>query len=303
MNEAKKNPQKLKELWEDSAAKSPVGPPQTFEYNAYDDPSNPEIEEQIENLIEAFTNARLDFQALFSYQGTEFFEKWDTITSDEEKKKFLEDAREGTSNKGSIHSIGIMYCPELNSDDLLKNENLKDLFNTCNKFTEDISQLDSFTNQLSLQMKAKGMFNKKVFLTMIYCRRWVLLTFCVHVIIYVLNLGTPIDEKPQEGEERNENEYVPANNIVKIAQQSLSTLITSGGGDVSVKEQRVSEIKEEPLRKCNNSSCVKRETFENRFTVCGKCRKVNLAVPYCSRKCQEEDCKSGHKAICGVAIV
>jgi hypothetical protein len=84
-----------------------------------------------------------------------------------------------------------MYCPELNSDDLIKEDGkgLLDLITECNKFTADISQLDPFLTKISLAMKTKGIQNKKGLLTIIYSRRWCLCAFCVNAIAEVLELG------------------------------------------------------------------------------------------------------------------
>ncbi len=41
------------------------------------------------------------------------------------------------------------------------------------------------------------------------------------------------------------------------------------------------------LRKCK--FCSQMETESNKFLVCGPCKKVNVAVPYCSKACQAND--------------
>jgi hypothetical protein len=55
--------------------------------------------------------------------------------------------------------MGIVYCPEINGDDMTANNGagLLNLMTECHKYTDDISLLDSFTSKISLQLKAKGM--------------------------------------------------------------------------------------------------------------------------------------------------
>ncbi|KAL0094525.1 hypothetical protein J3Q64DRAFT_1714719 [Phycomyces blakesleeanus] len=47
-------------------------------------------------------------------------------------------------------------------------------------------------------------------------------------------------------------------------------------------------------KKCGNSGCQKVEEEENSFKHCGQCQRV----AYCSRECQKEHWKSGHKTVC-----
>jgi len=95
----------------------------------------------------------------------------------------------------------LMYCPDLNEDDLTK-ENGKaalDLFDRVLKDYKnpDISVLDDFTSKLALQMKNKGQTSKRVLISVIYSRRYMISTFCVMLIVETLDLGGK-DEKLDE---------------------------------------------------------------------------------------------------------
>jgi hypothetical protein len=52
------------------------------------------------------------------------------------------------------------------------------------------------------------------------------------------------------------------------------------------------------LRKC--TYCNAPETASTKFLICGKCKKENISIPYCSRDCQLQDWQAGHKQRCGV---
>ncbi|KAI9318686.1 hypothetical protein BX666DRAFT_1930632 [Dichotomocladium elegans] len=47
-------------------------------------------------------------------------------------------------------------------------------------------------------------------------------------------------------------------------------------------------------RQCSNTHCTKVEEKTGDFKKCGKCQRVS----YCSRECQKEHWKAGHKAVC-----
>ncbi|KAG2207688.1 hypothetical protein INT47_011808 [Mucor saturninus] len=47
-------------------------------------------------------------------------------------------------------------------------------------------------------------------------------------------------------------------------------------------------------RQCANMACDKKETEPGSFKRCGRCQRVS----YCSRECQKEHWKTGHRAVC-----
>lgn len=51
-----------------------------------------------------------------------------------------------------------MYCPELNVDDLSKEDGkpILDLMEQCDKQGSDINNLDDFTQKIAMQMKARN---------------------------------------------------------------------------------------------------------------------------------------------------
>jgi len=297
----KKSPDTLKNMWDKSTSNSPMGPAETLgSYDKFSEGSNPAIEEQIENLSEAYSSARLDFQALYNYKGTEFIEKWKSL-KDEIKKDWVKEIRENITSRAEM---GIIYCPEINPDDMTKDNGnaLLNLMEDCHKFTDDISQLDSFTSKISLQMKAKGITSKRSLITIIYSRRWVLCTFGVNMIMEVLALG-------QENAE-------PVADISDLATKSLDHLQEENKMDLrtrdrsnplersSQKEEIKMEANTKPSspsiqnKKCSNSDCSNQETSGKKFMVCGNCKREGIIVPYCSRDCQQKDWTSYHKKRC-----
>jgi hypothetical protein len=50
------------------------------------------------------------------------------------------------------------------------------------------------------------------------------------------------------------------------------------------------------LAKCSNPACEKKESTKGEFSKCSACKKSS----YCSRVCQKEHWKSGHKAVCSL---
>lgn len=49
-------------------------------------------------------------------------------------------------------------------------------------------------------------------------------------------------------------------------------------------------------RQCANSSCEKKEEEPGSFKRCGRCQRVS----YCSRECQKEHWKNGHRIVCKI---
>jgi len=205
--------------------------------------------------------------------------------------------------------MGIIYCPELNPEDIAKNngQGLIDLLLECNKYSDDISQLDSFTSRIQLEMRTKGMESNKSLVTIIYSRRWVLCTFCVHMIMGVLKLGQESDNQNATGEqiqpksETEKQETKPTSKIVnqpdilsKIVSNSLTTLTE----ETKLPERNRNNPLEVKLKKCSNAACDKQESAALKFLVCGSCKKNGVATAYCSKECQKIHWKT-HQLICG----
>jgi hypothetical protein len=75
----------LKDTWSKANTAAPAGPAEAFHYDRNEDASNPQLEETLEALAEAYENARLDLQALYNYKGKDFIEKWNKISQEERK--------------------------------------------------------------------------------------------------------------------------------------------------------------------------------------------------------------------------
>jgi len=315
----------LKSIWNTANSHAPIGPTEIFHYDRNEEPSNPQIEDQLENLKEAYESALMDWKALYNYKGKEFIEHWNGISNVEEKKSWLSKVRQNISERAEM---GIVYCPELNSNDLANDneKGLLDLFEHISAFTMDISQMDSFVSKVWLQMKAKGIPSKKALLTIIYSRRWVLLTFGVGMIMEVLRLGQENSDSTVENNRQPTEiamETPPAIiensalNIDQLASKMTERLnLSSKVGPVNDKtnplEKSSLNTKGKPiqtnratmktanlLRYCSLPECSLQETKENRFSLCGKCKAAGISIPYCSVECQRKHW-TRHKVICGI---
>lgn len=139
-------------------------------------------------------------------------------------------------------------------------------------------------------MKMKGNYSKKTLLTIIYSRRWVLCTFCVNLIMELLQLG-----KEEENSKETENKGT-IEDVLKESFKQLSPLLPEKDKSNPIESIKDSKIisKNFYFRKCGYFNCPNKETEENKFKVCGKCKKV----PYCSRLCQQKHWKQDHKDKC-----
>ena len=93
--------------------------------------------------------------------------------------------------------MAMMYCPELNSEELSKDNGkaVLDLIDQCTKYTENIDTLDSFVTKVAMQMKAKNIVSRKTLITIIYSRHWVFELFVINLMFEVLKLGEEQQEK------------------------------------------------------------------------------------------------------------
>lgn len=193
--------------------------------------------------------------------------------------------------------MGIAFCPELN-DELAAGDLLLKFMKDCAKFNEDISQLDSFTSKLHLQMKSKGMESKKSLVTIIYSRRWTLCAFAVNLMFEVLELGKENQQADEARVEeiKEESEKVPT--IQNLADEAMTKSVAKDK-PLPVVAEKANPLEKPLTRKCSASGCLNREVEGVKFNVCGSCKKVGITVPYCSKNCQLKDWKEGHKAKCG----
>eukprot|EP01117_Protostelium_nocturnum_P008644 TRINITY_DN3101_c0_g1_i1.p1 TRINITY_DN3101_c0_g1~~TRINITY_DN3101_c0_g1_i1.p1 ORF type:complete len:552 (+),score=184.33 TRINITY_DN3101_c0_g1_i1:1074-2729(+) len=288
----KSDPSKLSSTWSKANSSAPIGPTPVFSYDRNEEPSNPQVEETLESLSEAFINAKLDLTALYRHKGEEFLEKWSQI-SEEEKKKWMDISR---ANVESRAEMGMMYCPEINGTDLSKNggKAMLDMLEECRNYADNISVLDDFVNKIWLAMKAKGIESKKGLLTIAFSRRWTLCTFCVNVIVETLQLA---GQSSEESSTETPNS-VPTPSFEQIVDKALSSIVK----DLPKKDKSNPLERADPaLKKCAYSKCNNRETATQKFQVCGKCKAVDSVVPYCSRNCQAKHWnQDNHKAVCGI---
>jgi len=212
------------------------------------------------------------------------------------KKKFILLSRDNIINS----SAALMYCPELNSEDLSKNKgkSLLDLMQQCFSFTNDVSKLDNFTSAVAMQMKAKNMLTKNSILTILYSRRYTLCLFCVNIIMEVLQLG-----QTQESTSTLESiATTSVNNILPKSEKRVHEInevdINTEEISENVKATTISSSTVDPTQQRKCKFCGKLDS-DTKFMICGTCKKANIITPYCSRECQTNDWKAGHKKQCG----
>jgi hypothetical protein len=193
-----------------------------------------------------------------------------------------------------------MYCPEINEEDLSKDEGEALLVHLeeCTQFGEQIDKLDTFCEKISLSMKKKGNHSQKTLLTVMYSRRWVFCTFYVQLFFDVLKLGEESDKKeenaskPKSMDEIIENTFSNLTKETPLPEKDKSNPLES-------KTTNKEKNEENAFKVCSSKTCMKRESKTEKFQVCGKCKAQGMFVSYCSRECQAAHWKQGHKEECG----
>ncbi|PRP86728.1 hypothetical protein PROFUN_02877 [Planoprotostelium fungivorum] len=306
----KSNPAGLSEAWAGAGANVPSGPIPTFNYDKNEEPSNPQVEETLVSLGEAYNNAMIDLSALYNHKGQEWKDRWTTLTR-EEMVKWMELSREHAASRAEM---GVMYCPEMNAQELAENggKGMLDMMEECRKFSQDISQLDPFVSKIWMAMKAKGIESKKALITIVYSRRyvrmrgensekfrWTLLVFCVNVIVEALQLVSHEDQA--SGEPQKPSAPTTAQSFEQIVEKTISTLATEESTPLPKRDRSNPLERADPnLKRCAYSKCKNRETSDKKFQVCGRCKAVDVMVAYCSRDCQSKHwTEEDHKSKCG----
>jgi hypothetical protein len=120
----------------------------------------------------------MDLKALWNYKGKEFSEAWQQMDN-AKRTSVLDEVRKNVAYKLEVtldvkmplitRKAAIMYCPEINTEDLLKDNGkpVLDMMDLCYHYTDDISKLDSFTSVVAMQMKAKKMKSRKALITIV----------------------------------------------------------------------------------------------------------------------------------------
>lgn len=191
--------------------------------------------------------------------------------------------------------MGLMYCPELNAEDLVKNNGqaLVSMMEDCKGWTNDVSKLDNFTSSISLEMKKRGIFNNRTLLTIIYSRKWVICSFCVHMVMDVLQLGS---ENDTDNKNATSTQNQPAD-LEKVADLAMEHLLKAFPDTVLKSQEKQNPLTQTQKRQCSNPKCPNQSGTISDMKVCGNCKKVGKNTPYCSRNCQQQHWPQ-HKTIC-----
>lgn len=275
-------------------------------------------------------------EGFWTKKGTEIREVYNA-KSPEEKRAILSDARNIISQMGNgTYQNALMYCPELNPsklsgidtkpapfclfslDDLVefvrKQKELPKI--TAKNHDEIIAAIKSSNygdHFIATIIKKLGASQKKLLPLVAISRQHLLFIYCHLVFLIILGLPISIittnvpgctDESDSVADSlnvpfstREQREATPIGkppipNILKRKQERETEETSSGES----KKEEISSNSSSVL--CSESTCRKKQKENEKFQVCSFCKKFQKSVPYCSKECQIQHWRSGHKKEC-----